>query len=215
MKIYNIMNLTSLYKSIKISQKSIMWIVLLLVAIITIPLLTRGFNFFSLKEGVDGSVSTNDSSPDSSPNDSIDLFVSLAEDMDEEAARIEASQQTANLQTSIAENQSILVVIENTKTGIATIEGDISSFNTKLLNIKTKITEIEPLVTLQTQLETTITISEIESDITASEAEKIANTSTMSTKLKSIQGDIATFKSDVDSVLTKIETIDTQLIELI
>ena len=198
------MNLTSLYKSIKISQKSIMWIVLLLVAIITIPLLTRGFNFFNLKEGVDGS-----------PDDYIDMFDSLAEDMDEEVARIEASQQTANLQTSIAENQSKLVVIENTKTGIATIEGDISSFNTKLLNIKTKITEIEPLVTLQTQLETTITTSEIESDITASEAEKIANTSTMSTKLTSIQGDIATFKSDVDSVLTKIETIDTQLIELV
>lgn len=205
------MNLTSLYKSIKISKKSVMWITLFLIAIITIPLLTKNFIFFPLREGNEGGDEGGDDSP---PESSPDPTAVLSDAMEEEAAEIEAQQAAATLQTSMAENQKKNTVIQTAKTGVTTVEGDISSFNSKLLNIKTKIDELEPLVQKQTELETTITTSEIESDITAAEAEKIINTGNMSTKLQSVQGDVATFKGELNAVLAKMENLDNQLIEL-
>ena len=205
------MNLTSLYKSIKISKKSVMWITLFLIAIITIPLLTKNFIFFPLREGNEGGDEGGDDSP---PESSPDPTAVLSDAMEEEAAEIEAQQAAATLQTSMAENQKKNTVIQTAKTGVTTVEGDISSFNSKLLNIKTKIDELEPLVQKQTELETTITTSEIESDITAAEAEKIINTGNMSTKLQSVQGDVATFKGELNAVLARMENLDNQLIEL-
>ena len=205
------MNLTSLYKSIKISKKSVMWITLFLIAIITIPLLTKNFIFFPLREGNEGGDEGDDDSP---PESSPDPTAVLSDAMEEEAAEIEAQQAAATLQTSMAENQKKNTVIQTAKTGVTTVEGDISSFNSKLVNIKTKINELEPLVQKQTELETTITTSEIESDITAAEAEKIINTGNMSTKLQSVQGDVATFKGELNAVLAKMENLDNQLIEL-
>ena len=205
------MNLTSLYKSIKISKKSVMWITLFLIAIITIPLLTKNFIFFPLREGNEGGDEGGDDSP---PESSPDPTAVLSDAMEEEAAEIEAQQAAATLQTSMAENQKKNTVIQTAKTGVTTVEGDISSFNSKLVNIKTKINELEPLVQKQTELETTITTSEIESDITAAEAEKIINTGNMSTKLQSVQGDVATFKGELNAVLAKMENLDNQLIEL-
>ena len=94
------------------------------------------------------------------------------------------------------------------------MEGQISSLNPKLVNIKSKFSELEPLITKQTELETTITTSETQSDIDAAEVAKIENNSTITSKVQSVKGDINTLKGDINAILSKIDNMDTQLLEL-
>ena len=94
------------------------------------------------------------------------------------------------------------------------MEGQINSLNPKIVNLKSKFSELEPLMTKQTELETTITTSETQADIDAAEVAKIENNSTITSKVQSVKGDINTLKGDINAILSKIDNMDTQLLEL-
>ena len=200
------MDLTNLYKGIKFNQKSIMWIALLFIVIITIPLLMQKLY---VHEGIDG---------DEDGSINIDAEISkldaLTTQMDEEADKIETQQQVADIQESINRNQQKKTIIDTIKSETSNVEGQINSLKPKLINIKNKFTELEPLITRQTELETTITTSEEQPDIDAAETTKIENKSSITSKIQSVKGDVNTFKSEINAILSKIDNMDNQIIEL-
>ena len=201
------MDLTNLYKGIKFNQKSIMWIALLFIVIITIPLLMQKLY---VHEGMSGG--------DEDGSINIDAEISkldaLTTQMDEEASKIEAEQGVADIQDSINRNQQKKTIIDTIKSETSNVEGQINSLKPKLINIKNKFTELEPLLTRQTELETTITISDQQTDIDAAETTKIENSSSITSKVQSVKGDINTFKSEINAILSKIDNMDNQIIDL-
>ncbi len=201
------MDLTNLYKGIKFNQKSIMWIALLFIVIITIPLLMQKLY---VHEGMSGG--------DEDGSINIDAEISkldaLTTQMDEEADKIETQQQVSDIQDSINRNQQKKIIIDTIKSETSNVEGQINSLKPKLINIKNKFTEIEPLITRQTELETTITTSEEQTDIDTAETTKIENSSSITSKVQSVKGDINTFKSEINAILSKIDNMDNQIIEL-
>ena len=208
------MYLTNLYKGIKVNQQSIMWIALLFIAIITLPLLIQ--KLYS-HEGMSGRNDADDGADADAADDSTgeeDELNALSAQMDERAGKIEAQQQATDIQESINRNQKKKTIIGSVKTETSNVEGQISSLNPKLVNIKSKFSELEPLITKQTELETTITTSETQSDIDAAEVAKIENNSTITSKVQSVKGDINTLKGDINAILSKIDNMDTQLLEL-
>ena len=202
------MYLTNLYKGIKVNQQSIMWIALLFIAIITLPLLIQKLYRY---EGMSG---RNDADAADDSTGEEDELNALSVQMDERAGKIEAQQQATDIQESIVRNQKKKTIIDSVKTETSNMEGQISSLNPKLVNIKSKFSEIEPLITKQTELETTITTSETQADIDAAEVAKIENNSTITSKVQSVKGDINTLKGDINAILSKIDNMDTQLLEL-
>ena len=204
------MYLTNLYKGIKVNQQSIMWIALLFIAIITLPLLIQ--KLYS-HEGMSGRNDADADAADDSTGEEDELNA-LSVQMDERAGKIEAQQQATDIQESIVRNQKKKTIIDSVKTETSNMEGQISSLNPKLVNIKSKFSEIEPLITKQTELETTITTSETQADIDAAEVAKIENNSTITSKVQSVKGDINTLKGDINAILSKIDNMDTQLLEL-
>jgi len=208
------MYLTNLYKGIKVNQQSIMWIALLFIAIITLPLLIQKLY---RHEGMSGRNDADADADADAADDSTgeeDELNALSVQMDERAGKIEAQQQATDIQESINRNQKKKTIIGSVKTETSNVEGQISSLNPKLVNIKSKFSEIEPLITKQTELETTITTSETQADIDAAEVAKIENNSTITSKVQSVKGDINTLKGDINAILSKIDNMDTQLLEL-
>ena len=208
------MYLTNLYKGIKVNQQSIMWIALLFIAIITLPLLIQKLY---RHEGMSGRNDADADADADAADDSTgeeDELNALSVQMDERAGKIEAQQQATDIQESINRNQKKKTIIGSVKTETSNVEGQISSLNPKLVNIKSKFSELEPLITKQTELETTITTSETQSDIDAAEVAKIENNSTITSKVQSVKGDINTLKGDINAILSKIDNMDTQLLEL-
>ena len=202
------MDLTNLYKGIKFNQKSIMWIALLFIVIITIPLLMQKLY---VHEGMSGGDEDDSINIDAE----ISKLYALTTQMDEEADKIETQQQVADIQDSINRNQQKKIIIDTIKSETSNVEGQINSLKPKLINIKNKFTEIEPLITRQTELETTITTSEEQTDIDTAETTKIENSSSIASKIQSVKGDINTFKSDINAILSKIDNMDNQIIELL
>jgi len=206
------MYLTNLYKGIKVKQQSIMWIALLFIAIITLPLLIQKLYRHEGMSGRNDADADADAADDSTGEE--DELNALSAQMDERAGKIEAQQQATDIQESINRNQKKKTIIGSVKTETSNVEGQISSLNPKLVNIKSKFSELEPLITKQTELETTITTSETQSDIDAAEVAKIENNSTITSKVQSVKGDINTLKGDINAILSKIDNMDTQLLEL-
>ena len=95
------MYLTNLYKGIKFNQQSIMWIALLFIAIITLPLLIQ--KLYS-HEGMSGRNDADADAADDSTGEEDELNA-LSAQMDERAGKIEAQQQTTDIQASINRNQ--------------------------------------------------------------------------------------------------------------
>ena len=207
------MYLTNLYKGIKFNQKSIMWIALLFIVIITIPLLMQKLYVHEGMSGGDGD-GDGDGSGSGSANELAIEMDALAVQMEERATKIEAQQQTTDIQYSINRNQQKKTIIDSIKSETSNVEGQINSLNPKLINIKSKFIELEPLITRQTDLETTITTSEEQPDIDAAEATKIENSASITSKIQSVKGDINTLKGEINAILTKIDNMDTQLIDL-
>jgi len=210
------MYLTNLYKGIKVNQQSIMWIALLFIAIITLPLLIQklySHEGMSGRNNADADADADADAVDDSTGEEDELNA-LSAQMDERAGKIEAQQQATDIQESINRNQKKKTIIGSVKTETSNVEGQISSLNPKLVNIKSKFSELEPLITKQTELETTITTSETQSDIDAAEVAKIENNSTITSKVQSVKGDINTLKGDINAILSKIDNMDTQLLEL-
>jgi len=210
------MYLTNLYKGIKVNQQSIMWIALLFIAIITLPLLIQklySHEGMSGRNNADADADADADAVDDSTGEEDELNA-LSAQMDERAGKIEAQQQATDIQESINRNQKKKTIIGSVKTETSNVEGQISSLNPKLENIKSKFSELEPLMTKQTELETTITTSETQADIDAAEVAKIENNSTITSKVQSVKGDINTLKGDINAILSKIDNMDTQLLEL-
>ena len=208
------MDLTNLYKGIKFNQKSIMWIALLFIVIITIPLLMQKLYIHEGMSGGDGDDSIWEEADDIGSDALVAELSDLTSKMDKRAAELGAQQQTSDIQNSINRNQQKKTIIDSIKSETSNIEGQINSLNPKLVNIKTKFTEVEPLLTRQTELETTITTSKEQTDIDAAEATKIENSSSITSKVQSVKGDVNTLKGEIKAILSKIDNIDNQIIEL-
>ena len=220
------MNLTSLYKNIKISKKSIMWITLLLIIIITIPLLTNGFGLyenFDTKDDCETETGAickgvlNDEGTEIIRFEPESTGAELGSLMDDEAARIEAQQQASNLAKILADQQGKKTILASANTLFTTIGGNIASLSSKFANIQENMQPLDGLITKLTETMTTLeTASEQDQDVLESaEVEKTSIQSDIKSKITNIKTDTGTLKTDINNILTQIETLETDyLIEL-